>query len=152
MKLVLNANKKLIDPVVTIDYNTINRELEDVIHFIEEGCQTTLELKCETTGKTLFVLPEVIYYIESVDKRTYAYLADKVYRMAHSLQDMERQLKRYGFCRISKSHVVNLKHIESIEPSLHMRVIAKMNSGEKLVINRSYKKSFETFMKERLAL
>lgn len=152
MKLVLNANKKLIDPIVTIDYNTINRQLEEVIHFIEKGCHMTLKLKCELTGKEIFVLPESIYYFESVDKRTYAYLAEQVYRIERTLQDMEEQLGIHGFCRISKSHVVNLKHIESIEPSLHMRVIAKMNSGEKLVINRSYKKSFETFMKERVTL
>lgn len=63
------------------------------------------------------------------------------------LQDLEHAYFELGFVRVNKSTVLNVYKIDSLKPELNMRVIASLDNGEKIQVNRSYKAKFNLFLK-----
>ena len=98
-------------------------------------------------GQSLFCNTGNIFYIESVDKRTFIYTKDGCYETKHRLYELEEILDVY-FMRCSKSMIVNLKKIKSVKSELGGRMNATMLNDETIVISRSYVKE----MKRRLEL
>lgn len=143
MKLIMHQKACLIEERVEIYYREMNAQIQKIVDCIEESLyiQGTLEEeKCS--------LPiHDIYYFDTVDKMNFAYLKDKVYKVAHTLQDIEEGLKSNGFVRISKSVVVNIFKIESITSEVNMRIKVHLENGEGLVVSRHYKKTFNEALK-----
>ncbi|MBI9012209.1 MAG: LytTR family transcriptional regulator DNA-binding domain-containing protein [Clostridiales bacterium] len=100
-------------------------------------------------GQKVYFEMDQVFYFESVDKKTFAYLKNQIFEVEERLNSIEEELGIHGFIRINKSNVVNIYYIQAIKPELNMRVRAIMENGEYLMINRSYKKNFERFLKER---
>ena len=88
-----------------------------------------------------------IYYIESVDKRTYIYTKGDCYESRDRLYELEEKLGMY-FVRISKSMIVNLRKIQNVCAEPGGRMVAVLLNGERVVISRSYVKE----MKRRLGI
>lgn len=88
-----------------------------------------------------------LYYIESVDGRTYLYTRKNVYETSYRLYELEELLKPKRFQRISKSVLVNLMKIQSIQPALNGRFTILLKSGEKVIISRNYVKAFKSALK-----
>lgn len=92
--------------------------------------------------------PEDIYYFDTVDRRTFAYTEKKTYQIAKTLSSLETELNPFGFIRINKSNLVNVYKIRRIRPEANMRISAILKNGEKLQINRGYKRTFEDYLNE----
>lgn len=88
-----------------------------------------------------------ILFIESVDGRAYLYVKNKVFENDGRLYELESLLKTKQFCRISRSTIVNLMKIRSIQPALNGRFMLLLETGEKLIISRSYVKAFKKALK-----
>lgn len=91
---------------------------------------------------------EDIYYFDTVDRRTFAYTADTTCQVAKTLSLLEEELKPFGFIRINKSNLVNIYKIKRIKPEPNMRISAILKNGERLQINRGYKRTFEEYLQE----
>ena len=78
-----------------------------------------------------------IYYIESVDKRTYVYTKGDCYESRDRLYELEEKLGFY-YVRISKSMIVNLRKIRNVSAEPGGRMLAVLLNGERVVISRSY--------------
>lgn len=96
--------------------------------------------------KVLLDLKE-IYYFEAVDRKVFAYTQGCVYQVSNTLTVLEQDLEEYGFVRISKAGLVNIYALKRIRPEPNMRISAVLKNGEKLQINRGYKRSFEDYLK-----
>ncbi|MBO5487337.1 MAG: LytTR family transcriptional regulator DNA-binding domain-containing protein [Eubacterium sp.] len=90
---------------------------------------------------------EEIYYFDTVDRRTFAYTRDKTYQVSLTISALEEKLSDFGFIRINKANLVNIYQIKKIKPESNMRISAILRNDEKLQINRSYKRSFEEYLK-----
>ncbi len=78
-----------------------------------------------------------IYYIESVDKRTFVYTRDDCFESRSRLYELEEKLGMY-YVRISKSMIVNLRKIRSVRAEPGGRMVALLLNDEQVVISRSY--------------
>ena len=86
-----------------------------------------------------YQLPVVdIFYIESVDDRTFLYLEQDCYESRKKLYEFEEILASRRFARISKSVIINLMKIVSISPALNGRFLCKLTNGEEVIISRKY--------------
>ena len=65
--------------------------------------------------ETVFLSPREVLYAESVEERTWLYCETAVWRTALSLSELEAQYKALGFCRVSRSMVVNLHGIRKLK-------------------------------------
>ena len=100
------------------------------------------ELWEELRSKDVFSLDDV-YYFDSTDERTFIYLASEVYECDMKLYELEQQLADTNFVRISKSCIVNIIKLDSVRPLINSRYEAKLENGEKLIINRHYLPGFK---------
>jgi DNA-binding LytR/AlgR family response regulator len=83
------------------------------------------------------VSPSDIFYIETVDNKTFLYCESDVYEAKQKLYELE-ELRMTDFLRISKSVIVNLSKIKSLAPSMSGKLEATLKNGERVVISRQY--------------
>ena len=88
-----------------------------------------------------------LYYIESVDGRTFLYTKAQIYETPYRIYELESQLRAKHFLRVSKSMLLNLMKIRSIQPALNGRLSAVLQSGEEVIISRSYVKDLKSALK-----
>lgn len=88
-----------------------------------------------------------IYYIESVDGRTFIYTKKQIYETPYRIYELENRLEEKNFLRISKSMLLNLMKISSIRPALNGRFTAVLQSGEEVIISRNYVKGLKAALK-----
>lgn len=93
-------------------------------------------------GNTYFCKLTRIYYIESVDKRTYIYTRDDCFETRARLYELEEKLGMY-FVRISKPMIVNLRKIQNVRAEPGGRMVADLLNGEQVVISRAYVKEIK---------
>ena len=79
-----------------------------------------------------------VFYIESVDNKSFLYTKDKVYEARQRIYEFEAVLREKHFLRVSKSMLLNLMKVESIRPALNGRFAAVLRSGEQVIITRKY--------------
>ena len=99
-------------------------------------------------GEAVLLDPKEIYYLDHIDRKLFAYTKNGVYRVMDTLASCEEMLWNYGFVRVSKSNLVNIYKIRQLKPDLNMKVFASFDNGERICINRSYKKSFTEYLQK----
>ncbi|NMA69077.1 MAG: response regulator transcription factor [Desulfitobacterium sp.] len=84
-----------------------------------------IELKMEEG--VLLLNQNEIYWVEAMSKKSVIYTKDNTYTCLHSLKEVEKRLDKGLFYRTSRSDLVNLRFVESIQPSTRnlFRIIFK---------------------------
>ncbi len=121
---------------VIIKYSQRDKQVNRIIDFLHSF---DMQIKCtgdNAVEKMINILD--IYYIESVDKKTFVYLENVVYRTDFRLYQLKNKLRTYGFVQISKSCILNINVLDSIRPLFNSRMEATLKNGEKVNINRNY--------------
>lgn len=146
MELKVNEykEKNIIEDRIDFYYRKKTRGVNEILDFLRKHSQKLIGKLNDT--EVIFSLNDV-YYFESVDKKSFAYLNNDVVRIETCLQDLENAYFKLGFVRVNKSTVLNVYKINSLKSELNMRVIALLDNGEKIQINRSYKAKFNLFLK-----
>ncbi len=98
--------------------------------------------------KTFLLCESDILYFESVDKKCFAYTKEQVYETAFRLYELENMLSHKGFFRATKSSIVNISRIKSIQSSFNSVLTLEMENGEKLSVSRQ----FSPILRERLGM
>ena len=88
-----------------------------------------------------------IHYFESVDGKTFLYTKDQVYETSYRIYELESMLRPKNFLRVSKSMLLNLMKIRSIQSALNGRFAAVLLSGEEVIISRSYVKGLKAALR-----
>ncbi len=111
-----------------------NADILNAIDLLENGSGG---LTVTRDGNTYLCKLTQIYYIESVDKRTWIYTRDGCFESRERLYELEEKLGMY-YVRVSKSMIINLRKIRHVSAQTGARMIAELLNGEKVVISRSY--------------
>ena len=82
-------------------------------------------------------MPE-IFYIESVDKRTFVYTKEAVFRSERRLCQLEEELAKYDFVKVSRNCLLNLNELVHIKVLSNSRLEAELTNGEKIIVSRTY--------------
>ncbi|MBP5310303.1 MAG: LytTR family transcriptional regulator DNA-binding domain-containing protein [Lachnospiraceae bacterium] len=128
---------------IKIGCHKVDSNVREIVHFIKSR-QGSIDVK---DGEMKYNIPIVdIFYVESVDDRTFIYLENDCYETAHKLYELEEILNERRFIRISKSVIVNLLKIDCVKPALNGRYMCRLKNNENVIISRKYVPEF----KERL--
>lgn len=121
--------------IVEIHCHKVSDEVKEIIAFVKSR-------QGQLTGSMDDMQFEIpvgdIFYIESVDNKTFAYTQSEVYELRQKLYEVEDLLRQKHFLRTSKSTLLNLMKISAIKPALNGRFTAVLFSGEETVISRKY--------------
>lgn len=143
MKLTLTRIDSGEEEVI-IRYRQMNSRIEAIMELVK-GTQSKIAAVWE--GQTLFLDPADVYYSETVDGVTYAYLKDKVVRIAESLKVLEIAYADRGFVRCSKSMILNIYKISYLKSEPGNRIRATMENGEQVIISRKYGRGLRMVLK-----
>lgn len=89
-------------------------------------------------GETFLLDIAEIIYIEAVERKTFVYTKDGVYESGFRLYELEEQLEEYGFFRVSKSCLVQLRAIRSLKSDINRRIRVTLDNGEVIIASRQY--------------
>ena len=139
MRFIKTKEDSLEENYLELHYDKMDDETNAVISRLTD----TLRYIEGTYGdKKVSIALADIFYIEIVDRKTFAYTKDICVEIKEALRDIIEEFSKIGFVRISKSSVVNLYKIKKLQGDINMRVIIYMKNDEKLVMNRSYRTEF----------
>ena len=142
MKINQYPDKNLLENYIDIHY----KEMDAAVQGIIEYCESLQIIMGKRDNVQKKIVPSEIYYCEIVDRKCYAYLEEEVYQIDYSIQNFFDLFTENGFVRISKSMVINIFKIDYLKTDINMRVHIDMENGEKVILNRTYKKDFLNYI------
>lgn len=143
MKLTMKQIKEGEDEVI-IRYRQMNTEVEAIACVVQSS---GIRIEGYAEDRQLFLLPEQIYYFESVDGVTYAYLKDEVCKVNDSLEHLAIRYEDRGMFRCSKSMVINIYKISYLKSEPGNRICSTMENGEQVMISRRYARILRQILK-----
>ena len=132
---------------------TIETDQKENVVFAEIHCKEVTEevsrlerhiknfdsfITAKEDGSNVNVSIEDIYYIESVDKKTFIYTEKNVSVTDKRLYELEELLDNKDFFRCSKSMIVHLNKVVCLKPEITRNILATLKNGEVVVISRRY--------------
>lgn len=134
MKITIETPQPGAEEEIIVRCHNISPELLSVLNTLK----TSDNMLIANLGKDIHrVDPVDIFYIETVDKKTFIYCKHEVYESKQKLYELE-ELGLRNFYRVSKSVIVNLRKIKALSPSLSGRVEVILTNGERVIIARPY--------------
>ena len=134
-RITVNKVRPEEDEAVSIYCHEVDDDVKEIVSFVKSR-QGRLGAKKD--GEMFEISYKDIFYIESVDNRTFIYTASDTFDTGRKLYELEELMRPNHFLRISKSSIVNLMKIKSIKPSLNGRFLALLNNGEEITVSRKY--------------
>ncbi len=135
MKITIETPKPYEEDEIIIRCHAID---DDLMHMIYRFKKQRDGITAYQQKDIVKLLPQDIYYFESVDNRVFACCEKQVYEVKLKLYEIEEILAHRDFIRISKSVIVNLDKIKSVTPMLNCRLEAILQNSEKIIISRQY--------------
>ncbi|MBQ2061985.1 MAG: LytTR family transcriptional regulator DNA-binding domain-containing protein [Oscillospiraceae bacterium] len=132
------------EELVLIRCRAVTDEVRDIAAFVKSRSGSLTGI---SEAKRYEIAVTDIFYIESVDGKTFLYTNDGVFETAYRIYELEELLKTKHFLRISKPMLVNLMKIQSIQPAFNGRFTAVLRSGERIIISRNYVKALKAALK-----
>ena len=124
------AYRYLLKPIIP---QVIKQTLNQI--FLERGKNKCLILK-KSENEIVIPLKEIVY-ISAEDKYTIFHTVETSYFDRVSLQECEEKLEKYGFYRIHRKYLVNIRHHKALQKG---NVI--VNGNHKLPISRRKEKEY----------
>ncbi len=143
MKVTLNQIKTGEDEVI-INYIEMNDVVEDIVR-VASGCDEKIPCSCDNI-KCMVPVRDILY-IESVDRGTFAYTSNQVYKVPLPLHNIEVAYAHRGMFRCSKSMIINIYRISELRSEAAGRIDAKLENGEHVIISRKYSKALRSELK-----
>lgn len=123
------------DEEIVVKCHEIDDEVMSVVEKLRRSDSVMLGSK---EGEVFRIPVKDIYYIESVDNKTYMYLKQSVFESKLKLYRIEEITQGTKLFRCSKSMILNIAKIRSVSPSVNGRFEAKLLNGEVVIISRQY--------------
>ena len=135
LKLTIHEDPGISETEIAITCSEVDERLAHLIKHIRQYAYT---FNAKKNGETCLITAEKVYYIDSVDSKTFLYSAQNVYTISESLYELENKLADSTFIRISKNCILNISYLKSVHPLWNHRLEALLINGEKLVVTRHY--------------
>jgi len=94
-------------------------------------------------GKEFIIKITDVEWLESAGNYVNLHIQGRIYPTRATLTQLSEQLAVKGFCRIHRSHAINLSCVESITPLSTGDSEVKLSNGKVLSLSRRYKDNFK---------
>ncbi|SEQ97801.1 LytTr DNA-binding domain-containing protein [Lachnospiraceae bacterium NE2001] len=141
LKIFVKDKLSLTETEVEIRCRERDAEVEGIIDSIR-SLEETLMGEKENGDKIPVTISKVLYF-EAVDRNVFAYTSSDYYRVRRTLYDLEEELVKRHFVRISKALVVNLKAVKKVSPEDGRRLKLLLRNGEWVIVSRNYVSDFK---------
>ena len=143
MKYTIEQITKGEDELI-LRYQRLNGEVEAVLQFMNAPPKKLIGTKDNTQAVIDFA---DILYVETVDRKTFIYTADDVFRSELTLAQLEEVLNTVNYFRCAKSMIINIDKISTLKSLASNRIDATLVNGEHIIISRTYASEFRKILK-----
>lgn len=135
MKIEILVDEKAADLKISVTCRQLTPDVEKMIATLR---MMNHQLTARKEDEIYLLDIAQILYIESVDRKCFLCTADEVYESDFRLYELEQRLEEYGFCRVSKSCLIQLQNIQSLKADIDRKIRITMSNGEQIVASRQY--------------
>jgi len=144
VKIIIQSPEENEEESIIININNMNDKITRILDILKSPDDLTVQLDNKT-----FKLPIAeIFYIESVDFKTFVCAETVVYQSKLKLYEVEEALSQSDFLRVSRQVILNVSKIRSVASAGGGRIEVMLANGEKLIVSRQY----APVLKERFGL
>lgn len=140
MKITIDQDEKYKDIEIHICCNAIDEKIEKLITQIRTSVFFIIGKK---DNRSFQIQIEDIFYIESIDNKTFIYIGNEVYESNLKLYELEIKFKDTNFMQISKSCILNIDKLSSVKALLNGKYEAHLINDEIVIISRHYVNDFK---------
>jgi len=143
MKISVDISAEYKEPYAVIYTDKLTDEIQ---HMIDMFSMSETPITALQNEEDLVVLqPGEIYMVRVENGDTIIYGEKQKYRSRKRLYELGQQLGRQ-FMQISKSTLINLSYMDSIEPGFSGTLLLKQKNGCKDYVSRKYLPEFKKFL------
>ena len=135
MKLILKQQDDISETEVEIRYADLDTTVQNLINRVQQSNQY---IYGNDDGSQHRILINDIFYVESVDRKTFVYTATKVFCCEIKLYQILEKLKSADFVQVNKSSILNINTLDSIQMLANRRMEGTLMNGEKIIISRTF--------------
>ena len=143
MKTEIRISPDITEPYAVIYAGIMTDEissLAEILNHTKGNVLTAFDRE-----RIIILKPEEVYLVRVENEKTMVYGKENSYICVKRLYETEEILGR-GFLRISKSAIVNLCYLDSVEPSMSGMMLLKLKNGMKDYVSRKYLPSLKNYL------
>ncbi len=143
MKVNIDISAEYKEPFAVIHTDKVTGEIQRMIDIFSNSETPITALQNE---EDIVVLqPKDIYMVRVENGDTVIYGAKQKYRSRKRLYELADQLGKQ-FMQISKTTLINLSYMDSIEPGFSGTLLLKLKNGNKDYVSRKYLPEFKKYL------
>ncbi len=143
MKVSIDISTEYKDPFAVIHTDKVTDEVQRAVDLL--GANETPVTAFRNEEDIVVLKPEEIYMVRVEDGDTIIYGAKTQYRSRRRLYELSSQLGS-KFMQISKTTLINLSYMDSIEPGFSGTLLLKLKNGNKDYVSRKYLPEFKRYL------
>lgn len=136
MQLEIKIDDHCIEPKVIIITNKVTDEINDILNTLSSKTPEVITGFYNDLAEILS--PEDIIRIYAASGKTFASTSKKEYILRQRLYELEEQLIKHSFVRISNSEIINLKKVRNFDLSLSGTICVTLSNGSVTYVSRRY--------------
>lgn len=145
-----NENLEKDEIYLELQYCSENKEVQHLINYINNykvrDKNTVVVLTDDYTLIEIHIKDIIIFYSDK--KHNYCKVKNNRYRIKSKLYEIEKE--NTDFIRVSKSCIVNIKHIEKFDISETGKMIVKLDDSSEQIFSRRRISSIMKYLNERM--
>lgn len=149
MKIRVEIDENLIEDEVVIHCASINEEVMKVQKAVSEVVNASQKLVFYKEATEYYLELDEILFFETDESRISAHTKKEVYQTKYKLYELEEILPGF-FMRVSKSTILNTRHIYSLNRNLTASsVVAFAGTHKQVYVSRYYYKPLISRLEEK---
>lgn len=143
MKVSIDISAEYKEPFAVIHTDKVTAEIQRAVDML--GTNETPVTAFRNEEDIVVLKPDEVYMVRVEDGDTIIYGAKSRYRSRRRLYELSEQLGS-KFMQISKTTLVNLSYMDSIEPGFSGTLLLKLRNGSKDYVSRKYLPEFKKYL------
>ncbi len=149
MKVYIEYDSNLVEEEIIIRCQNIDDKIKKIQSLISEIDKNIPEITFYNNDKEYYLSLNKILFFETSDNNVNVHTKDNIYKVKYKLYELEEILPK-NFTRISKSSIINIKNIYSINHNItSSSLIQFYNSHKQVYVSRFYYKDLKQRLSER---
>ena len=136
MQVEIKIDDNCIEPKVIIITDKVTDEINDILNTLSSKTPEIITGFYNDLAEILS--PDDIIRIYAEDGKIFASVNSKEYILRQRLYELEEQLNKYSFVRISNSEIINLKKVRNFDLSLSGTICVTLSDGTATYVSRRY--------------
>ena len=143
MKVTVDISPEYKEPYATIHTDKVTEEIQRMLDIFSTNEAPITALQNEED--IIILQPGEIYMVRVENGDTLIYGEKNKYRSRKRLYELGAQLGSQ-FMQISKSTIINLSYMDSIEPGFSGTLLLKLKNGSSEYVSRTYLPAFKKYL------